>query len=388
MDSNFKPICPKDRCSGCIACYASCTHGAIEIKRDELGFEYPMINKDKCVGCNLCYRTCPELNPRTLIFPQKAYAAATDKEIIKEVASGGAATAIATQVIKNGGIVVGSSGEDIHNVKHIIVRKESELHLLMGSKYVQSKIEKDLLIEVRKELLAGTYVCFFGTGCQTAGLQNFLRKEYENLLTVDLVCHGVPSQQLLNQNIALYRDIDLKAIRFRNKELTKKGICNIEYGFNYRNKLNGKEKFIPYYKDPYMSAFISRVSLRPSCSDCRYAYSSRQSDLTIADFWGLSPKCSLTHNLGVSLLLVNNKKGLAFLINSDLNLKLEERPISEAVRGNGQLKAPAPVPSGVSNFISLYRRYGLKIAANKLSMKHLKRKFLLIKIKSKIKTLI
>lgn len=222
----IKFICPKDECTGCMACLNICTHSAIDIITDKYGFQYPILNRENCVDCGLCQRVCPQINKRQFHNSCECFAAILkDDADSATCASGGVATALSRIIIRQGGIVVGCSGEDMQHVKHIIVKAESELYKLKGSKYVQSEIASTLYKEIRAELLSDRKVLFIGTGCQTAGLQNFLIKEYQNLYTVDLVCHGVPSQKMLNDDLALYKDIDYNSLQFRIKK--KKAVSDL-----------------------------------------------------------------------------------------------------------------------------------------------------------------
>ena len=214
----MKTICPEELCTGCLACLNSCTHNAIEITTDICGFRYPSINQDICVDCGLCQLSCPVIHPIEKKFPQSCYAVTvnTEKELAT-CASGGAATALSRYVLQQGGIVYGCSNVEMRHVKHIRITKEEDLPLLKGSKYVQSDIGLNYRL-VKKDLRQGLKVFFVGTPCQVAGLKSYLRKDYPNLITVDLVCHGVPSQQLLNDNIdrynRMYKEVNEESIHF------------------------------------------------------------------------------------------------------------------------------------------------------------------------------
>lgn len=197
-------ICPIEKCTGCQACYNTCKHGAIKMMPDGCGFIYPMIDNDECINCGLCKRSCPVNEKTLLLYPQSCYAATLKSDAdLYASASGGAATAFMRTVISDGGVVYGCTGEDVYNVHHVRIDSLSDIDRLRGSKYVQSQIG-DAYIKVKKDLKEEKPVLFIGTPCQIAGLQAFLRKDYTNLITVDLVCHGVPSQKMLNENIHYY----------------------------------------------------------------------------------------------------------------------------------------------------------------------------------------
>lgn len=359
--TGYRDICPPERCTGCMACANSCSHQAIKLTENELGFVYPKIDPGKCTGCGLCSTVCPELNPRELVFPHRCYAGALkSREGLEASASGGAAAAFSEAVLARGGVVCGCTGEDLPHARHIIIDRREDVGRLCGSKYVQSSISEDLYRELRGYLNSGVPVLFIGTGCQVAGLQNFLRKPYDNLLTVDLVCHGVPSQKMLEENMALYPGIVRDSVRFRVKENTPKPDGSaIRYGWFYKTSHTGGALLMkPWDEDPYLAAFMDCVSFRDCCYSCRYAYSARQSDVSICDFWGLSPESRLSGSLGVSAILCNNAKGERALEMLSEIMELEERSCQEAVTGNGQLMRPSERPGYRERFVALYKSEG------------------------------
>ncbi len=359
-----------------MACTGVCGHSAIEIVTNPLGFRYPKIDTEKCTDCGLCRRVCPQLNRREYVEPRECYAAAIkpDSELLT-CASGGAATALAVATIRRGGLVVGCSGEDMHRVRHIAVESIEELSRLKGSKYVQSEISAELLRQIRRELTAGREVLFIGTGCQTAGVRNFLMKPYENLTTVDLVCHGVPSQQMLDDNIALYPEIDANSIRFREKRPKANGASAIRFGWSQTTHSEASI-FIPWYRDPYLAAFMDCISFRDGCYRCLYAQPKRQSDLTVADFWGLGKDSALINACGVSLILVNSSKGAQRLKDATDLMVLEKRTVEEAVAGNGQLQRPSEENERRQKFIELYLKSGFMSAVIATSFRPMLKKHL------------
>lgn len=360
-------ICEKDKCTGCSACYNICKHEAINMLPDELGFVHPVIDIDKCVDCGLCRKNCPVNHLQPLLYPQECYAASlmSDNEL-KQCASGGAATAFARCIIRKGGIVYGCSGEDVFNIQHIRIQSLTEIEKLMGSKYVQSKIGyiyQLVLDDLKKERL----VLFIGTPCQIAGLKAFLHKDYECLLTVDLVCHGVPSQKMLNENIAYYiSEKDGKNIKiafrrkaFEQESLTKFNSQRIEFGWFLRNQPYSciSKKF---FKDSYMFGFLQCLTFRESCYTCRYATSARVSDITIADFWGLGDDAGFEKGKGVSVCLVNTERGKQFFSAVESSMKVVQREVVEAIMGNGQLQYPSKKHKNHIKFRKLYPQLGLK----------------------------
>lgn len=386
MSSKKKYICPQNECTGCMACINICNHSAIEIIKNEIGFDYPMINEEICINCGLCYKVCPQLINRNLHYPKKCYAAAlNNKKELLTCASGGVATALSEYYLNNDGIVVGCSGEDMRNVQHKIVKSTKELNALKGSKYVQSRISSVLFKQVREELKKGTEVLFIGTGCQVAGLQNFLIKKYENLLTIDLVCHGVPSQKMLNDDMDLYSGIIDKTVKFREKMLIKRipeadDTHVIRYGLSamQTTRSGKKEKriWIPWYKDPYLGAFMDCINFRSACYGCLYARPERQSDLTICDYWGLGKDSKLYNESGVSAVLVNSVKGGSLFSKLESILIFEERPIIEAINGNGQLRHPSTLNPKREEYINDYLKRGIRSAYRNSSYSSMRRKYL------------
>lgn len=341
----MKYICPPEKCTACMACKVSCRHDAIKLEEDDFGFLRPYIDKKTCVRCGVCTNTCPENRHVKKIFPSKCFAAISkNNEILKHCASGGVAYTLALNFIEAGGIVFACSGKDIKNVHHEMYNSTVNLKEICGSRYVQSRIEKSLLFALKDAVAHGKKVLFIGTGCQTAGVRNLFKNYPENLYLVDIVCHGVCSQKMLNEHIDYYSRkfgrIDYRSIKFRKK--TSDGI---RYGWamtlcNDRQS----EIFIDWDKDAYLAGFFSHLTLRKSCYFCRYAFNGRCTDITLSDFWGLSNKSALSKYVGVSSVLINTNKG-ANLFSSLKTLIVEERDVEEAILGVGRLREPSPKPS-------------------------------------------
>ena len=314
-------------------------------------------------------------------------------------ASGGAATLLSRSIIHQGGVVYGCDGNDIRNVHHTRISTLEEVELLKGSKYVQSAIN-DVYRLVREDLRYGIKVLFIGTPCQIAGLYGFLKyKVYENLFTADLVCHGVPSQQMLNDNIDLYTAIkgDECKVRFRDKvriELNTKrnAIYRITYGWFFQNQPYVEELlFRSYKKDPYMLGFISGLTFRPNCYECRYASVARVADVTLSDYWGLADNAGFEKGKGVSNILVNTLQGQNLWNQVKKDAKYKERPLMEAIRGNGQLLAPSTRHPEHDRFVELYPSIGFKEAINECSKSYLKKqkvKEMITAIKSVVRKLV
>lgn len=372
-------ICSKNECTGCSACYNACGHSAILMKPDECGYIYPFIDNNKCVECGVCKKVCPVNNPRQLLYPISCFAATVNSENeLLSCASGGVATILGESIIKLGGVVYGCDGSNIRNVHHSRKLTIESLNKLKGSKYVQSNIG-DIYKLLKKDVISGKPVLFIGTPCQVAGLGNYLHSEkYPNLYTVDLVCHGVPSQKMLNDNINNYTNEENISVSFRKKNVNGK----IKYGWYLRSEKNKIKSAvnISYRKDPYLLGFLSCLTIRENCTRCRYACIARCSDITLSDFWGLSDTSKFEKGKGVSNVLVNTEKGMQLWNNSREVAKWEERTIVEALSGNGQLQTPSAKNGMHDQFVKLYPIIGFKNAVKRCSYKYL--------IKDYIKTLI
>ena len=211
----------KEDCCGCYACYNICPKECITMESDNEGFWYPKIDKDKCINCNLCEKVCPIINkPNSSLYEKKSYAVFNKNEKIRlESSSGGIFSLLAEYVINNHGNVYGAVFDEDFNVKHVKINILQDINLLRGSKYVQSRIN-DIFKSIKFDLKNNKIVLFTGTPCQIAGLQSFLQKKYDNLILMDIVCHGVPSplvwQQYINELKQNYKQ-NIKSIYFRDK---------------------------------------------------------------------------------------------------------------------------------------------------------------------------
>lgn len=330
-------------CTGCGACASSCAVKAISMVRDDEGFLQPIINRDKCKECGLCQKRCPELNPleRLDYSHQKAYAVIS-KNDRNVSSSGGAFSVFARWIIGQGGFVVGATMDEHFYVHHIMVDSIDQLSLLRGSKYVQSDL-KNTYKEVKLKLINRQKVLFTGTGCQVAGLYAYLGgKRYEGLLyTLDLVCHGAPSQgafdsyiKKLQKKIALSGE-NIKGFRFRKFD-----------SWDYRPAIKlseSKEHILVLSDNVYMDAFFAGLTFRESCFNCQYCNTQRIGTFTIADFWGIGRhghKFSRNVASGVSLVIDNT--GMLPKLMSELSkyAYIEKRTLDEAITEQSNLKAP------------------------------------------------
>ena len=323
----------KSQCCGCTACSSICPKKAIVMKQDEEGFMYPIIDKSKCVNCGLCDKVCPIENVKENKNSQHAYIFQNaDDKIRRESTSGGAFTAIAEYVIENNGIVYGAIFDDKYKVIHKGIDKKEELYKFRNSKYVQSEIG-NCYCEIKEHLNRGKLVCFSGTSCQVEGLKNYLRKNYENLILVDVVCRAVPSpliwKKYLDMRQRQYRDIS--RIMFRDKY----------YGYKYSNlsiynKNNDKKQ--EYDKgvdsDPYLRAFFTNICDRPSCYDCRFKKLHRESDITIWDCFEVEKyNKNFDDDKGTSRILVHTDKGRNIINLLNEKNRVEEIDVEKATNG-------------------------------------------------------
>lgn len=321
-----------NKCTGCCACVNVCTHNAIYMVEDKEGFVYPQIDNVKCIECGLCEKTCPVINCTESVNTSNPKVYAVWHEIDRTLSSsGGAFSAFARFIISKGGIVYGATFDKNMMLRHTGISSTEDLKKLRGSKYIQSNI-KDTFKEVKKYLQEGKDVLYCGTPCQIAGLKSFLKKPYEKLLTLDLVCHGTPSQKIFDSYIdKLQKETNIGNIQeFIFRRL--KG-----WGYSPTVKLeSGKEKGLYGTENLYMEAFNASALLRESCYNCPFAKIPRQGDCTLADFWGIGRHgVPFKHDVmqGVSLVLVNNDRG-ANALNQIQNSFLVERSLEEALIEN------------------------------------------------------
>ena len=344
----------KHLCCGCEACANACPKHCISFKEDKEGFCYPLLDKSKCIDCGLCETVCPVLNQVSAQKPMNVYAAKnTSEEELLRSSSGGIFILLAKLVLIQGGVVFGAKFDENRNVVHAYAETAEEVQAFMGSKYVQSRIG-NTYTQARGFLKQGRIVLFSGTPCQIAALKKFLGKVYDNLLTVDVICHGVPSPKVWQRYIDEIKgkvwkadntisaphamgtsaDIEVGSVSFRDKRTGWKS-----YSFTLcllMNTIDGKKtvSFSHIFReDPYMKLFLQDLILRPSCYQCPTKGGKSQSDLTIADFWGIE-RCypDIDDDRGVGLIMINSNKGLQIM--SCLQLELQEVSFSDAIKGN------------------------------------------------------
>lgn len=302
-------ITDKSKCSGCHACANICPKQCIKMELDNEGFRYPVVDSASCINCDLCEKVCPIINPLKNKTEKEiaVYAAYTkDRETRENSLSGGIFSEIAKFILMHKGIVIGAAFNSDWHACHILAEDTDELAKLRGSKYLQSNIG-DTYKQTKRLLDEGKLVFFTGTPCQIEGLYSYLNKDYGNLITQDLICHGVPSEKVWDIYLS---DAERKAgariqnVSFRNKDNGWNDF-NLKIDFD-----NGYQYSKKHGEDLFMKSFIKDICLRPSCYNCSFKGRIRPSDITLADFWGIKHIMSdLNDDKGTSLIFVNSEKG-------------------------------------------------------------------------------
>lgn len=334
-------ITDKSQCCGCSACAQRCPKQCISMQMDNEGFLYPQVDISKCIDCHLCEKVCPVINQYEARTPLNVYAAKnSDDEVRHQSSSGGIFTLLAEQTIKDGGVVFGACWDKEWNVKHDSVDNISDLYRFRSSKYLQSVIG-DNYLKAEHFLKTGRKVMFTGTPCQIAGIKHFLRKEYDNLLTVEVICHSVPSpgvwQQYLTTrlNTLKWEKSDIRNISFRDKKTGWK-----TYSFVIENK-DGNSFIELSSKNAFMRGFLADLYTRPSCHACPAKQLKSGSDITLGDFWSIeSLMPEIDDDKGVSAIIVNSDKGKQVLHN--INVELHEVQYDELTTRNPALVKSFP----------------------------------------------
>lgn len=362
-------ILPEERCCGCAACFNSCPVNAIEMRENEDGFLYPYVKEGVCINCGKCVRACPELTPEFSNRKEPAcYAAYAEDAVRMKSSSGGIFTLLAESVLEKGGCVCGVVMDEDFTAVHKIIHTKEELAGMRGSKYVQSRVGTAYR-EVKKLLEEGKQVLFCGVPCQVAGLKGFLSREYENLLTADVVCHGVPSPGVFRKyRMETYGD-QLADFQFRTKE----------FGHNCNHCIatlkNGKRVVGNQENDAYERAFHTSLMLRSSCGECSFAPTPRQGDLTLGDFWHIGKyNPDFPDEKGISLVLLNSERGENVWKEIRPRLKFCEPVPVEFTLKHNRFRSKIRIPEGREKFFEENRTHTLKKAVELASGQKFSRK--------------
>ena len=312
---------------------------------DEEGFEYPVINQSACVNCGLCQKACPVLQhedsrQRRIAYNEtKMGFAARNKNLAQRLisSSGSIFPPIAEWIIDHDGLVVGVAYDECFNVKHFFAENCKDLVMIQGSKYLQCKADSTTFRRIREELKKGRLVLYSGMACQVEGLKTFLRKEYENLYTIDLICMGIPSpiiwQKYLN---AFFKDEKIEHVNFKEKSVGWNSFC-------FYVKTNKREFKESGMRNLYLQSMFRSWNMRPSCFHCPFKKIDRLSDFTIADCWGacrLVPE--IDDNKGLSSVIIHSKKGLELWKKLADKIEYKEISISDIAEGNSNLTTNKP----------------------------------------------
>ena len=374
-------------CCGCSACVQACPKQCISFTEDKKGFKYPVVDKDGCVDCGLCEKVCPCLNKGTSHKPIIVYAVINpNQEVRMNSSSGGFFSMLAEYVINKGGVVFGACFNEEWNVIHDSAETLDGIVKFRGSKYVQSNIG-DCYLRAKKFLNNGRLVLFTGTSCQI-GLKLFLRKDYESLICVDVVCHGVPSPKVWRDYLenVVKRP---KGVAGKNTVLSSLKSTPVIAGISFRDKSTGWKKygFVAYQKSAikadensvlspissnkdvliheihrdnlYMNMFLNNLCLRPSCYKCPSKAGKCRSDFTIADFWGIAEyDDELDDDKGITAVLVNNSK--AFKLLTEMNVELFEFDYSQVYKRNHSIEKSVKERKYSKEFWTIYQNSGIE----------------------------
>ena len=378
-----------ENCCGCAACVNACPTDAMRMCEDNFGYVYPNVDEEKCIKCGRCSEICSFTlsrkgeNPCSNIYIGRC----KNKEALEESSSGGIFSALAESVLKCNGVVFGAAWNKDGLVEHICVKSKEDLVKLRGSKYVQSNIGI-IYREVKKFLGVSVPVCFVGTPCQISGLKSYLGRPYEQLLTIDIVCHGVPSQKLLGEDLKYISQkykINPALVKFRDKK----------WGWGTKGSVSDGNKTIKYnaINSPYYFYFLRGELYRPSCYNCRFPSEGRQGDVTIGDYWAVD--ASEEQKLGdarkgISCILVNTEKGKQWIEKSMVTLQIIPSTIERISVKNGQLVECSKPTNEHVDLMKGYKNKGYASIVEKFEKKKKDRILLQIKsmIPSKIKRIV
>ncbi len=367
----------KKECCGCAACVQRCPKRCISLQEDGEGFFYPKADASLCIDCSLCEKVCPVINQGEAREPLAVYAAKNPNEDIRrQSSSGGIFTMLAEYIIDKGGVVFGAAFDAQWEVEHQYTETKDGLAAFRGSKYMQSRIGETFK-QAEAFLKEGREVLFSGTPCQIAGLNLFLRKKYENLVTVEVVCHGAPSPKVWGQYLR-EKTAELKStpsqvegVNFREKST---GWKTYTFALSFRHNEAYEELAA---QNIFMRGFLADLYLRPACHACPAKSFKSGSDITLGDYWGIETLMpELDDDRGVSAIAVNTPKGETLL--SEIIAELHETSCRDFMKGNPALYNSCAVPRGRTAF---FEHCGQTVAER---VEELTRRTLLQRIKGRL----
>lgn len=352
----------KVECCGCYACFQSCPVGAIKMIPDEEGFLYPKVDTQRCINCGKCEKVCPEFIPESVLPVIKTYAAYR-KNFEKRLksSSGGIFTVLAEFVLRKNGVVFGAAFDKDWRLKHCAVHSIDELPNLQGSKYLQSAIGTAFQ-DVEKYLESGKIVLFSGTPCQIQGLNKYLGKDNPNLITVDLICHGVPSPEIWESYLReISKGRKLQKLQFRDKS---RGIKDAPLIFKFNN---GDILIEKYSENLYIKGFIRNLYLRPSCYKCRFKGADRCSDFTLGDFWGIENiKPGFSDQYGISAVMIHSEKAQKIFMSIKSEIVTVHSTVEQVAAENPCLYFSADLNPNRQKFFEIQRQIGIIKSVKKL----------------------
>ena len=359
----------KERCCGCSACEQKCPKRAISMKSSSEGFLYPALDESICINCGLCLKVCPIHQPeKNTKDAQVGYASwVEDKEVLSNSSSGGIFYPLADFIISQNGYVCGCVNDETCLPKHILSNNHYDILKMQGSKYVESYLG-DIFSQVKGKLEQGVKVLFTGTPCQNAGLKKYLGKEYDGLICVDIICHGVPSRLLFGE----YLNLQEKKYGGKITEYYFRSKNKHDWSLTFRMKvlIGKKTKIVEHMAslDPYYYAFLQGMTYRESCYQCPYSCLERVGDITIGDFWGIENVDASLNNLeGVSAIILNSDKGKDVFDKVKNLLFSKEIPVSEIQKYNGNLNSPTKRPENRSVIYTKLNEVGFEKMAKQES---------------------
>ena len=349
-----------DFCCGCGACVNICSANALVLKPDHAGFLYPSVDATKCIQCEKCIDICAYKKKNQHISKEETYAAVSKNTDVEKSSSGGAFSSLALNILNDGGTVYGctmAQTDDGFNPHHIRINRPEDLHLLQGSKYVQSEIGLTYR-EVKKDLANNITVLFSGTPCQIDGLYGFLGKDYSNLFTIDTICHGVPNKGFFNRYIK-YEESVKKAKIINYVFRDKKDGWKLYGRMDLQDESGSQSVYFKPEESSYYQLFLDRYTYRENCYTCPFAFKIRPSDITVGDFWNIDlihPELFsenepvINCDNGVSVLVINSEKGQELMKRYGQDMELYPSEYNKVAEYNRQMLKPSEKPKDYEEF--------------------------------------